>query len=305
VAEPSMRAKVFISCGQASEVERAAARQIGEVLDSLGFDYYIAVEEQTLKGLKENIFAQLESSEYFLFIDFRREQLANVAEYRGSLFSHQELAVASYLDLPVMAFRHKGVRPFDGLMGFLQANALEFDDPADLPPLLGTELPKRGWSTGWKNALVFEEPGSMDIERVNQEDRPARFFHLPVKNLHPRKIAQNCLGYVERIERIGAEETPPLLSTELRWAGYALPQATILPDSTRLLDAGFVFHDVPNTFLFNSFSTSSRFAAPIRGPAQFRLTYVVVGPNFPPSRATVFLALGGTSIGQTSLKIEG
>jgi hypothetical protein len=59
---------------------------------SLRFDAYIAVEEQTLRGLTENIFARLANSEYFLFDDFKRDRLEGSNEHRGSLFSHQELA---------------------------------------------------------------------------------------------------------------------------------------------------------------------------------------------------------------------
>lgn len=35
---------------------------------------YIAVEEQTLKGFTQNILPRLNESEYYIFIDFRREQ---------------------------------------------------------------------------------------------------------------------------------------------------------------------------------------------------------------------------------------
>ena len=91
-----LRAKVFISCGQKKETnEIEVANTIGRVLEDMGFEPYIATQEQTLLGLRENIFWHLTTSEYFLFIDFIREQFANSPEHRGSLFSHQELAIAS------------------------------------------------------------------------------------------------------------------------------------------------------------------------------------------------------------------
>ncbi len=72
----SVRARVFLSCGQSKQSdERDIAHRIEERLRDLGYDPYIAVEEQTLKGVKENIFRQLESAEYFVFIDFKREVL--------------------------------------------------------------------------------------------------------------------------------------------------------------------------------------------------------------------------------------
>jgi hypothetical protein len=66
-----LRARVFISCGQSkgtSEID--IAHRIAERLEEEGFDPYVAVEEQTLVGLTENIFGRLRNSEYFLFVDF-------------------------------------------------------------------------------------------------------------------------------------------------------------------------------------------------------------------------------------------
>jgi hypothetical protein len=84
--------RIFISCGQ-GEVsgERDIAKQISKRLSEIGFDVCVATQEQTLRGIKENIFSKLEESEYLIFIDFKRERLVD-SGYRGSLFSHQELA---------------------------------------------------------------------------------------------------------------------------------------------------------------------------------------------------------------------
>src|SRR5438552_16045162 len=89
-----LRARVFISCGQSKHSDEVeTAQKIARRLQELGFDPWLAVEEQTLRGLKENIFSQLEKSEYFIFVDFKRERLmaADPAAHRGSLFAHQEL----------------------------------------------------------------------------------------------------------------------------------------------------------------------------------------------------------------------
>jgi hypothetical protein len=73
------RARVFISCGQNKVTdEERIAREIGLRLSELGYDPYIAIQEQTLRGLKENIFGRLEESEYFIFIDFKREELERI-----------------------------------------------------------------------------------------------------------------------------------------------------------------------------------------------------------------------------------
>jgi hypothetical protein len=84
-----MRARVFVSCGQAKNSEEMElASNIAQMLESLGYDPYVAAKEQTLAGLKENIFRRLEESEYFLFVDFKRDALNGRSPpiHRGSLF---------------------------------------------------------------------------------------------------------------------------------------------------------------------------------------------------------------------------
>lgn len=107
VTRPLEAARVFISCGQNKDTnEVTIAVKIRSIIQSLGFDPFIAVDVQTLQGLKESIFTQIKNSEYFIFVDFRREKLAdNPPQHRGSLFSHQELAVASYLTLRCWHFK--------------------------------------------------------------------------------------------------------------------------------------------------------------------------------------------------------
>src|SRR5208283_363343 len=126
----SEKARVFISCGQSKESEEVLiAQRIEKELIAMGFEPYIAVAEQSLKGVKENIFTKLRSSEYFLFIDFKRERLfkgndpfVDTGAHRGSLFSHQELAIAAFQDYDVLAFQEASVKKDDGILKFIQTN---------------------------------------------------------------------------------------------------------------------------------------------------------------------------------------
>jgi hypothetical protein len=189
------KAKVFISCGRRKkDDELQTAKEIGKRLTELGFEYYIALEEQTLRGVKDNIFRQLETSEYFVCIDFKREKISgnkSKAEYRGSLFSHQELALASFMDIPLFAFQQKGVRQEDGIMRYLQANSIQFTDKHLLADVVSAEIVKRGWNPNWKNALLLERVSNqyMDMNRMESfvdagvakmTSIPSRFFHINV-----------------------------------------------------------------------------------------------------------------------------
>src|SRR5258708_30521193 len=104
------KGKIFVSCGQsAGSDEIGVAEKIRDRLMTLGFDVYLAFEQQSLGDLRANIFRELEDSEYSLFIDFLRDELKGEEEtrYRGSLFCNQELALAAYLDKPVIAFQER------------------------------------------------------------------------------------------------------------------------------------------------------------------------------------------------------
>ena len=294
----ALKAKVFISCGQKKDTQEVeVASSIAKVFEELGFEPYIATQEQTLRGLKENIFSHLTTSEYFLFVDFAREQFANSSEYHGSLFSHQELAIASYLDLQVIAFQQKGVKPLDGMLGILQANTIPFDDAKKLPEMVREQVKKAGWRADWKNALRITRNSTEfdDAQIVNQRGQPkARFFHLTVENLNPYKPAVNCTAYVETVTDLRTNSPITFRTAELKWAGYVLPSVAVMPRSYRELDAFFVLHDTPQVLHFNCFTDSGYFMRPIQGPGQFRLNYIVVSENFPQARISVIATVGGT-----------
>jgi hypothetical protein len=192
------RARVFVSCGQNKDsVEPVLATDIKRRLIELGFDPYVAVGEQSLRGLKENLFEQLNKSEYFVFVDFKRERLDGLDSHRGSLFSHQELAVASFLDIDVLAFQEQGVKQNDGILGFIQGNAIAFSDREKLPEQVAARVQQLlqvgAWDSRWRNELVLEREATYfsDALRVPHQ-KMGRFFHIGVRNLHHRRAAMNC-----------------------------------------------------------------------------------------------------------------
>jgi len=294
------KAKVFISCGQNKDSgEVDVAIPIARTLEELGFEPYVAFQEQTLSGLRDNIFSHLSTSEYFLFVDFQREQFANSPDHRGSLFSNQELAIASYLDIEVIAFRQKGVRELDGMTRSLQLNADTFDDPWELPEMVRNKVKQVEWNAGWKNMLaISRDPNEYTDGYVNigtNNLRQARFFHLKVENLNSRKIALGCTAYVEAATNLKQNTPIPLKTVEIKWAGYTMPSAAIMPNrSYRELDAFYVFPPGAHNLLFHCFTDSGYFMQPIQGPGDYQLTYAVISENFPIARAVTRVHIGHT-----------
>ncbi len=95
----------------------------------------------------------------------------------------------------------------------------------------------------------------------------------------------------------------PLLTVELKWRGYMRPNAHILPQTTRDFDAFLIFHDRPETLLFQSFTDASDFMAPITGAGRYELRYVVVSDNFLPARGVLALDLS-SSLASTVLALR-
>ena len=295
----NVRARVFISCGQSQRTdELATANAIATRLRELGFEPYVAVMEQSLRGLRENIFAQLESSEYFIFVDFKREQLDGGPDHRGSLFSHQELALASYLDLPVLAFQERGVRRLDGVAGFLQANATEFTDRHLLANAVADLVRQKNWDPTWQNGLLLErDPEEYDDAGVTSGGivtLHGRFFHIRVRNLHRQTAARNCYVYLEGIYDIAHGRALDVETVEMKWAGYILPNAVIAPTSSRHFDAFWLDLERPNNLRFNVFADSSRYMPQVSAPGHYRIAFAVMSQNFRTTRAAFEVTLDGS-----------
>lgn len=295
-----IKAKVFISCGQRKDTDEVTiADQISTRLRQKGFDPYIAIRQQSLHGLKENIFQELSSSEYFIFIDFKREfisfekeSLSNDVENRGSLFCHQELALASYLDIPLIAFQEKGVKKNDGILQFLQANCTPFTDRNTLANLVSDYVDQESWKPNWKNQLVMETSSKQyEDAYVGQDNKLVRFFHIEVKNLNSHKNARNCFAFLKEIYNVANKQTTKVRSSEFKWAGHLLPNATILSESYRFLDGFHVYHEAPSEPKFNIFTDSGHFVPSINSPGEFNLTYIVVSDNFETITTTFNLKL--------------
>ena len=176
---------------------------------------------------------------------------------RGSLFSHQELAVASYIELPVIGFRENGVKKDDGIAQFIQGNFIPFTDRHTLAAVVAQHVIKRQWQIDCPNCLRVNRVHDQltDIwQHTHFGNRRARFFQIDVTNNHKTKIARDCFVYLESIRNLETGDHIPVMTIEFKWEAYLSPSAIILPMSFRRFDAFFVYHDEPNRLLFNPHS---------------------------------------------------
>jgi hypothetical protein len=289
-------ARVFVSCGQnENSNEIRIAEAVGEGLAQLGFQPFIALANQTLSGIQESVFEALRNSEYFVFLDFKRERLGEANDYRGSLFSHQELAIASFLGLELIAFRESSVK-LEGLLAFLGANAKKFDDRNSLPRMVADsiqDLVDAGqWNPGWRNELALErDPTQCEDAHWNNGDK-GRYFQVMVRNRHRVKAARDCYVYIEKATRLDPSTEIPLYTFELKWDGFLLPNANILPGQFRRFDAACVAYSAPLKLRFwTGLSDADGRVPKIEGQGRYELKYVILSSNFPPAGGTFILDL--------------
>lgn len=280
-------AQVFISCGQKTAEERQIAQNISDMLknkaEGFGFRPYVAIRQQASRGFKEEIYENLEKSDYYIFIDFKREKIVDdlneelvdhsrkdvSEEYRGSLFSHQEYAISAYLNKDMIILQEKGIKKRDGLLGVIQSNPKEFTDRENLHLLVQDMVKQRKWDPNSKKEIVLDVDKDYPyadaiIEAINPPRwlniAPARWFHVKVTNAHKKKEALDCVGYITAIlekdtkeekyfnkkdhdKQIKPNQREPV---ELKWKGINVVSSTIFPGKYKFLDAFQVYRDVKN-----------------------------------------------------------
>lgn len=311
-----MNAKIFLSCGQKDE-EKELANRIAKRLETLrspghtgpdaGFHCYVAVADQSLDGLRENIFHQLETSEYFVFLDFRRDALGDSGEYRGSLFTNQELAVASYLSKPAILFQEAGVRPLDGMLSVFHANLTIFSDRRRLEDQVAAAVAEKlqagEWSTNWNDELVIEVP-TIRFSKSG-EARPGNapglieYYHLGVRNHHNAKVALNCCVLLESIQARDGSPRHAFDPVELKWAGapLTLPNVIIPASAMRRFDCFKIRHDAPDRIEFYTLTDATEFSPVIAHPGIYDITYCISSSNMDLVRRTVTIQHTGEARG--------
>lgn len=232
--------KIFVSCGQRKSTrEIEVASKVCEIIKKRGFEVFLATETQSLGALTNCIYQEIEICEYFLFIDFKRDLCVDPTGksksfYRGSLFSHQELAIASYLEKECLLFREKGM-PLEGIQQFLVSNAIEFDSANDSLYKQVEEGLKK-WRSGWKNQLRIDVAQPVYEDAINvHARRKERYYHLSVFNDHYAKHAKNCYAYLLNFN-CGPKGHEKIKNSEMIWSGYGTASMTILPKDNKELD---------------------------------------------------------------------
>jgi len=296
------KTRVFISSGQrhstGDEISEREIVQVRKMLENqIDFQVYVATQQHSIDGFIKNILENLEKSEHFLFIDFVREKIGSTENlHRGSLFSHQELAIAVYLKKPLSVFQDPGIENRNGILSFIQANPIPITDRSKLVENIRSNIKQEGWHNGWRNELEITRAAGEFQEILNHrgENRWAKFFHIDVNNRHDTKAAHDCSAYLQKIINLETGETirPPQI--ELKWEGMKTESVTILPNDKRRFDAMYL--EVPqyplinfgvNEFLIDYPGLTTSYK--LNAPGKYELVFEIISREFSPIKARFLL----------------
>lgn len=284
----SPKARVFISCGQRNDKEKDIALACKNYFESKGVIAYFAEEVHSLEALTENIFRHLRNSEYFVFIDCKREELPD-GKSRGSVFVNQEIAIAAFIEVETVGFHERGVAR-EGVVEHLIANPIYFNDKGDF--LKKLEENTKVWHPDWRNELSLEFLRVAPNFQI-QEGIFADWYHLQVLNNHRNKYARNCVAYVSEIKNLDTGHDIDPGNFELVWAGTGLFERHILPKRAAEVDAFLIIRGEDIIRFHHRPSTSSQYGMPNLEMGNYLLTYLIISENFEQVTRTFKLEFSG------------
>lgn len=275
------KARIFISCGQRTEREKNIGLEVDRYFREREFLTYFAEKVHSPEALTDHIFTFLSQSEYFVFIDFKRENIS-AEDFRGSLFVNQELGISTFLKIPGVGFSEKGIKR-EGILEYQIYNAFPFEDGMEIIARLREET--KSWDPNSINELYLThdlQKVSRNIITNNDPQLLTDWWHIEVKNRNKSKHAFSCLAYLTGITNVNAGTTLEIPSIELIWSGLGDYSVNIMATGMRELDAFFVIQrDNKIRFQTRALTTTNpRFHLPLLDRGTYMLEYSIVSSNF-------------------------
>lgn len=293
-----MPAKVFISCGQGSAEEREVARQLHDWFRSQGYHPYVAIEVQSILDLNAGIIGELKTSDYYLFINFRREVVTTTFGNqfcRGSLYTNQELAIAYALGVDHMLLVNQKHSEKGGVFEFIVTNIPEFDEYTDVLPLVQNAVRKARWRCDYTRQLAAASLRLAEPVRYLGDSMPrdVRTLHVDVQNKRPDLGAVGCVARLVRFGLHGTPLTPSPDRSLLKVSGLPGYQQTIWPMSHGAFDLfGILVETERHVFLNSELDVHPRTEI-IDTPGNYHFEYEVFSQGFPPLNINVLVKLTG------------
>ena len=273
-----MVGRVFISCGQRS-AEKNTAEKTGRLLkEKFDLDSYLAFRIQSLYDIMK-ITDELKASDYYLFIDFRRNDETDLP---CSLFTHQELALAHHVGFrDMIALQQDGV-PLEGFVKYVLSNPEHFKDESELLRKIEELVKERGWNSSFSRNLVLEqiEPQPAMLYGDQTGQHLERIWHAQVRNRRPDIAAVNSVCILEFIENSDGIKIACPDRSYLKWARQSGYQRTILPEDQGRVDIFAIHAEEHGIFLHSALDEYPRLPI-LENDGKYSLYYKLYSEGFP------------------------
>jgi hypothetical protein len=237
-----MNSKVFVSCGQANDQEKRTAGKICRLLEKRGFQPYLAVQVQTIKDINGGIIRELKNSDYYVFVNFRRERLSSRGsrrkQFRGSLFSNQEFAIAYALDFEkFLVVNQSGVKP-EGMLRYIGLNTETFDDHSDCLAAVAKAIKDAHWKSDYSRRLRADGLIFRPVIYSNHVGSilAGNFLYLDIHNARPDIAALETTARLVEYGAAGRALQPSNILSPLKASGRPGFAHTIFPRSHETFD---------------------------------------------------------------------
>jgi hypothetical protein len=235
----SVNCRVFISCGQHSADEKRVAGDIYNLLQARGFSPYLAIDVQTITEINAGIIGELKNSDCYIFVNFRRECLGKredgSAEFRGSLFSNQELAIAYAFGFEkILIVNQDGVKP-EGMLRYIGINTETFRDYHECLDVVTRALDRARWMPDYSRRL---SAGGLRFSTgvLTYGTLVGWFLYLDVHNHRPDVAAMETTARLIAYGQKGKGLEASIIRSPLKATGRPGFKHTIFPKSHEAFD---------------------------------------------------------------------
>ena len=292
------RARVFISCGQNTQEEKQIGIQLSDDFRDRGFKPYFAEEVHTPEGITNNVFNALKESEYFVCVLTPR-----TGSQTGSLFIQQELAIASFLQIPTLLFRFGEIK-LEGVAKYLILNPIPVATVDEL--LKYTIKQTETWDNRSKNQLFLSfENHHPNVAILNEPNSPlSDWYHITVSNHSSRFNAKDCHSYITSIMDVSSGAfiiQHDDYKIELIWAGTGDVTINIPSEGKRDVDAFYTIHGL-NEINFHQRISGTVYQYKNLPFGHYKIVYVVLADNFPSASLEIEIQYGQNGVRIVSSK---
>ena len=257
------------------------------------------------------IIKHLKLSDYYLFIDFAREAVFPIDKSfkpnnlkkcprRGSLFTHQELAIAAILEFEnSIFFRQDGVK-LEGIGQYLMTNAHEFNTVDELPDLVMDAVKNNpNWSNTYSRhfevtSFRFDKDKSINYGD-NTGSQEQYVCEVQLRNCRPDGMAINVVAFlcgVRRYSKLVAIKSDDLYKP-LKWAGQSNAYLVNILHNTAVSFTAFALDADDHTRIYLQDNSDIHDRKPVaKGKGEYILEYKVCSSNFPDKEICVKLVIG-------------